>query len=104
MGLAVLVDLLGERAEVVAVLLHPVCGRIVLDANEEYAGILGSGGFGEFAKVVWSAFVVIRVVDENHAARSVHLGIDRLIGKRHVFLMRIFLGLVAEDEDEFAGD
>jgi len=88
----------------VAVLLHPIFRGIVLDANEKDAGVLGSGGFGEFAEVVCGALVVIRIVDENYAARSMHLGVDGLFGKRNVFLMRIFLGLVAEDQDEFSGN
>jgi hypothetical protein len=104
MRMAVLIDLLGEGAEVAAFGIQPVLGDIGFDSNEQDACVLGSGGFGEFADVVSGPVVVVGVVDEDHAACSVHLGIDSLVGNRDVFLMRILLAFVTEDQDKFAGD
>ena len=47
---------------------------------------------------------MIRIVDQNHATRSVHFRVDSFIGKRDVIFTRIFFGLVAEDEDKLSGD
>ena len=47
---------------------------------------------------------MMSVVDQDHAACAMHLGVDRLVGKRDVLFMRIFLRLMAENQDEFSGD
>src|ERR1700728_3123774 len=62
-GMAVLIDLFREGAEILAGVLDPVFGCIVFDTDEEDAGVFGSGGFGEFAEVVGGSFMMVDIVD-----------------------------------------
>ena len=99
--------------EIFSSLRDPARRHIGLDLNERNSGVGRARGVAEFFELVCIAAMIEPVVDQDHAARSVHFGIHRFAEKlrmlgvgfaREDALFIEFLGLVAENHNQLVFD